>query len=371
MNRRPTPGKRRRRGPGAGNATGPNAPVVNGNALPVSSGEGPPPPAPNHLKAIAYRGYRALYPENTLRAVKEALQGGARMIAIDVQITLDGVPVLFRDNELERVCGRPGKVFEIASEDFLKLKAAEAWRFGPTRYANEPVATLEQAVQLLKTVPDAFVFVEVMDGSVFKHGVAACYTVLAPLLKALGDRLALISFDTDFLVYARERAEFRLGAVLREWEEREVSAMRFIDPEFLFCDVRGVPDTGRLSFGRAEIGVFELDEARKAIELSRRGVSLIETFAILELSQALARSANQRSERRGPPREPREPREPRDGNLARPPQGPVREPRVPREPREDGETTEATEGNEARGQQPPAIEQPPILTIPQEPDEGV
>jgi glycerophosphoryl diester phosphodiesterase len=353
MNRRPPPAKRRRRGPGAGpggpgNAApgGAQGPVVNGNgapAAPLHEG-GSSQPAPVNLKVIAHRGYRALYPENTLKSLREAINVGARFIEFDLQLTADAVPVLFHDNELERVCGRPGKVFETPAADFLKLKAAEAWRFGPTRHANEPVATLEQAVQLLLQHPEVFVFAELKDGSVFKHGVDACYAALAPLLRPLATRLALISFDTDFLVHARERGEFRLGAVLREWEEREVSAMRFIEPDYLFCDVRGVPDTGRLSHGRAEIGIFEVDEARRAVEFGRRGVTFIETFAVAELSQQLARSSSQRGDRRPP----------RDPGQTPPGQG-----RDPREPREQREVMTA--------QQVP--EPPPALTVPQEPED--
>ena len=57
---------------------------------------------------IAHRGWAYRYPENTLPAIAGALGAGARYVEFDVQITADGVPVLFHDSTLDRTAGRPG-----------------------------------------------------------------------------------------------------------------------------------------------------------------------------------------------------------------------------------------------------------------------
>lgn len=50
---------------------------------------------------IAHRGYRACYPENTLCAFTQSL-GRCRMIELDVQLSGDGVAVVFHDSTLMR-----------------------------------------------------------------------------------------------------------------------------------------------------------------------------------------------------------------------------------------------------------------------------
>jgi len=50
---------------------------------------------------VAHRGWQRRYPENTLPAIKGALDAGARYIEVDVQLSADGVPVLFHDRTLQ------------------------------------------------------------------------------------------------------------------------------------------------------------------------------------------------------------------------------------------------------------------------------
>ena len=50
---------------------------------------------------IAHRGYRACYPENTLCAFEQSL-GRCHMIELDVQLSADGVAVVFHDDTLTR-----------------------------------------------------------------------------------------------------------------------------------------------------------------------------------------------------------------------------------------------------------------------------
>ncbi len=45
-------------------------------------------------QAIAHRGYKAAYPENTLGAFKGAVEVGAHAIETDVHLSRDGVVVL-------------------------------------------------------------------------------------------------------------------------------------------------------------------------------------------------------------------------------------------------------------------------------------
>lgn len=55
-------------------------------------------------------------PENSMAAFKKAVEAGLGM-ELDVQVTKDGVPVIFHDFTLERVCGVEGKVVNHTYEE--------------------------------------------------------------------------------------------------------------------------------------------------------------------------------------------------------------------------------------------------------------
>ena len=48
-------------------------------------------------------------PENSMAAFRKAVEAGLGM-ELDVQVTKDGVPVIFHDFKLDRICGAEGKI---------------------------------------------------------------------------------------------------------------------------------------------------------------------------------------------------------------------------------------------------------------------
>ncbi|KAF2503255.1 tubulin-domain-containing protein [Lophium mytilinum] len=63
-------------------------------------------------QAIAHRGYKAKFPENTMGAFKGAVEVGAHAIETDIHLTKDGVVVLSHDADLKRCFGRPEKIID-------------------------------------------------------------------------------------------------------------------------------------------------------------------------------------------------------------------------------------------------------------------
>jgi glycerophosphoryl diester phosphodiesterase len=59
---------------------------------------------------FAHRGGAMDVPENTMPAFEYAVGLGYRYVETDVQVTADGVLVAFHDNDLSRICGRPGLI---------------------------------------------------------------------------------------------------------------------------------------------------------------------------------------------------------------------------------------------------------------------
>lgn len=92
----------------------------------------------------AHRGSAFKAPENSLSAIHQAIEDGADYVEIDVQLTADGVPVLWHDQDMTRIFGKPGRIGDVRYEDIRHLDAG-SWF--DDRFAHERVATLEQAIK--------------------------------------------------------------------------------------------------------------------------------------------------------------------------------------------------------------------------------
>lgn len=92
-------------------------------------------------RPIAHRGYHDMNRdvwENTLSAFSRAIEAGFA-IECDLHYASDGVPVVFHDDDLQRVCNLPGEVRERTSAELGLLS------IGGTR---DKIPTLKQLLQL-------------------------------------------------------------------------------------------------------------------------------------------------------------------------------------------------------------------------------
>jgi glycerophosphoryl diester phosphodiesterase len=70
---------------------------------------------------IAHRGASALAPENTLAAVREAIDAGADWIEIDVQESADGTVFVFHDSDFKRVGGPARPIWTLHDEELAAI----------------------------------------------------------------------------------------------------------------------------------------------------------------------------------------------------------------------------------------------------------
>lgn len=237
------------------------------------------------IQFIAHRGYTAHYPENTEVGLTAAVKAGARFVEIDIQLTADGVPVLFHDRSLERLCGRSGAIHQLSRGELADLKVSDRHRFG-YRFAQNPIMTLQQFCAWLSQRPQITAFVEIKRISLQQFGTEAVINAILPLLVPLHKQVALISYDLDVLNMIRQRDGFALGAVFDDWKEHKQTKVQQLKPEYLFCDWQGLPRWGKVANPWGQVAVFECTDYRLAEKLIKRGVDLIETFAIGEMLRA-------------------------------------------------------------------------------------
>jgi glycerophosphoryl diester phosphodiesterase len=77
--------------------------------------------------AFAHRGGSGEAPENTLPAFEAAVALGYRYLETDVQVTRDGVLLVFHDSTLERLTDRVGRVCELSLDEVREADAGYAF----------------------------------------------------------------------------------------------------------------------------------------------------------------------------------------------------------------------------------------------------
>ncbi|KAA5545698.1 hypothetical protein F0145_12240 [Adhaeribacter rhizoryzae] len=99
------------------------------------------------INLIAHRGASDVAPENTLAAVKKALQGPADYIEVDVHQTKDGAIILMHDATVNRTTNGQGT---IASLTLAEIKKLDAGLWYDSAYQHERVPTLSETLALVK-----------------------------------------------------------------------------------------------------------------------------------------------------------------------------------------------------------------------------
>ena len=88
----------------------------------------------------SHRGGAALWPENSVTAFRETARLPVEQIEFDVQLSADGVPMIFHDATLDRVTDGTGP---LAAKTVAELKALEIFRGGGQ------IMTLAEGLEIL------------------------------------------------------------------------------------------------------------------------------------------------------------------------------------------------------------------------------
>ena len=132
---------------------------------------------------IAHRGNRAFAPENTVAAFAEAVALGADAVEFDVQLSRDGVPMVFHDSTLERTTDGHGAVAAHSAAELARLDAgANFTRDGvgsfPWRGRGVGIATFDEVIETLpRTLPcivelKSAAATEAMRRAIARHAIA-------------------------------------------------------------------------------------------------------------------------------------------------------------------------------------------------------
>jgi len=94
-----------------------------------------------------HRGASGHAPENTLSAMRIAIEMGAEFSELDVQETADGEIILLHDSSLKKTSGVDKNIWEV---NYADLKGLDVGSWFSEDYKNEPVPTLQEVIDLVK-----------------------------------------------------------------------------------------------------------------------------------------------------------------------------------------------------------------------------
>jgi len=226
---------------------------------------------------IAHRCGTADAPENTLTACRLSLSYGVKKLWVSVQVTEDGVPVLYRPRDLSALTDGAGDIAHTSYKTLTRLNAG--WHFKEMGtsgevtfpYRDRPVSipSLEEVIALLPE--DAELFVDIKTPDAVRAS------------KAIADVLQRHKFWSRTWIYstlADNLRAFDSYAQARRFETREETRQRLVS---LAMEQRcpGAPHPG------AHIG-FELRRDMEVTEPLTLGGGTSKVSALLWNERAMA-----------------------------------------------------------------------------------
>lgn len=237
---------------------------------------------------IAHRGYPHAYPENSLVGIEAALEAGARWVEFDIQVTRDGVPVVFHDDSLSRVGDSDEQLATLDWDTLSQRSIGETGRFG-TKFAQQRVPSLADMLALVDQYPEVTAFVEIKRESFEWLGRSGVVEAVCDVLQQASSRCVPISFDAAALAKARECGAEAIGLVIKPWNDASRREAEQLAPDYLFIQADRIPKGDRpLWPGQWHWAVYVVDDPDSAQALRRRGADLIETDRFPPMLEALS-----------------------------------------------------------------------------------
>lgn len=238
------------------------------------------------MGVIAHRGAGQRAPENTMAALKKAVQLGSPYIEIDVQLTRDGEVVLMHDKTLDRTTNGSGYVAR-SSYKMLKTLDAGSW-FSPV-FKNEKIPHLKEVLEWL---PKGITLIIEVKSNGTHSGIEKKIVDLIQT-KQKQDQIWVKSFDKKVLknfetllptlpkvfvfVAHLKFFDLTLGTSL-EWKDffadlKELN-VRYLQPHSFFLTRSFAQEMLEKGF---QIIAWGVNSKRRLKQMASRGVSFIET----------------------------------------------------------------------------------------------
>lgn len=156
------------------------------------------------LQIIGHRGARWLAVENSLEALRTALDAGADGVEIDVQLSSDGEPVVFHDDDLQRLTAVAGLLQRWPWRELRRLQQRDG------DLQPQPIAHLDQVLDWWRGGP-CWLNIELKVA----RGLPA--KAVADLARVVARKLAVLPQDRLVVSSFSERALRELAELQPDW----------------------------------------------------------------------------------------------------------------------------------------------------------
>jgi glycerophosphoryl diester phosphodiesterase len=147
---------------------------------------------------IAHRGDSDARPENTLVSFASALEIGAELVELDVQLTKDGHVVVIHDPTVDRTTDGSGDVRAMTLSQLRTLSAGYPGRFGDA-YRGERVPTLAEALGLFKGRARVMIEIKSDSMSADADGGIEALTIAEVRRAHMAREVVLLCFEPEVL----------------------------------------------------------------------------------------------------------------------------------------------------------------------------
>ncbi|WP_449418732.1 glycerophosphodiester phosphodiesterase [Phormidium nigroviride] len=235
------------------------------------------------IEIIAHRGFSAIAPENTLAAFDLAIKYGANSIEFDVQLSAEGVPVIFHDTTLDRITQTSGKVRDKTLEE---LNALDAGAWFDRRFSGEKIPTLKAALAILKNV-EKFLYFDVKPDCEWSSSEVKSF-VNTLLVEGVNNKSVITSFNAQFLEQVREVSQdLPIGRIVANESDYKAQLAKAVaaDDRLISSQYRVLLDNPSLVENSRDRGVdvvaWTVDSREDVVKLVDIGVVRIVTNSLI------------------------------------------------------------------------------------------
>ena len=224
---------------------------------------------------FAHRGSLTEAPENTLSAMKKALEHGARGIELDVQLTKDKQLVVIHDHHFKRL--NKNVTGSINDYTLAEIKEIDVGSQVSHEFAGETLATLDEVLEMVP--PDIVLNIEIKNIPLLHEGIE---DILVDCL-AMNHReenIIISSFDHIALEKVQKRApHLPIGLLfyyrfIRPWEYAKQTGLDIysIHPNAVYLDKELIDAFHAAGYKVFPFTVNREEDYRKLVEAGVDGV---------------------------------------------------------------------------------------------------
>jgi len=225
---------------------------------------------------VAHRGNCEHHIENTLESVESAINNGIKHIEIDVQLTQEGLPVVFHDNNLKVLLGIDKNMAE-TSYTRLSKTPLQPRKVNPIK-TDYFAPLLSQIVLLIKQHKNITLYVEVKNINFQYFSYQHVYKTLIKTLKPIINQVVIIGFSYRFLRLVKKNSSTPIAYVLPSWQQYSSKMLKNLQPEIIFTDITIIPTNETFHTKKEKWVAYEVSSIKKAKQLITQGIFGLESF---------------------------------------------------------------------------------------------